>query len=126
MKPRGQGDGGQATVELALVLPLVMLLLLLVTQVGLLIRDQVLVVHAAREAARQAAVDPSSDGAKNAAVAGSGLDRRRLQVEMTGRGRAGTRVTVRLRYSAPAEVPIVGAALGDLELTAEATMRVEH
>ena len=44
--------------ELALVLPLVVALLLAVVQVGLIVRDQVLVVHAAREAAREAAVDP--------------------------------------------------------------------
>ena len=58
---RRRGDGGQASVELALVLPLVVLLLLAVVQLGLLVRDQILVVHAAREAAREAAVDPAAD-----------------------------------------------------------------
>src|SRR4029078_2878808 len=42
---------GQATVELALVLPLVVFALLAILQVGLVVRDQVAVVHAAREAA---------------------------------------------------------------------------
>ncbi|HWI04001.1 MAG TPA: TadE/TadG family type IV pilus assembly protein [Acidimicrobiales bacterium] len=49
---RGRADEGQASVELALVLPLVMMLLLAVVQLGLLVRDQILVVHAAREAVR--------------------------------------------------------------------------
>ena len=49
---------GQATVELALVLPLVVFGLLAILQVGLVVRDQVAVVHAAREAARAASVDP--------------------------------------------------------------------
>ncbi|MEY2448174.1 MAG: TadE-like protein [Acidimicrobiaceae bacterium] len=41
-------ERGQATVEAALVLPLVVLLLLAVVQVGLLVRAEVLVTHAAR------------------------------------------------------------------------------
>ena len=41
-------DRGQSTVEVALLLPFVALLLLAVVQVGLVARDQVLVVHAAR------------------------------------------------------------------------------
>ena len=45
----------QATVELALVLPVVATLLLAVVQVGLVVRDQIRVTHAAREAARAAA-----------------------------------------------------------------------
>jgi Flp pilus assembly protein TadG len=123
---RGKGEEGQAAVELALVLPLVVLVLLLVVQVGLVVRDQVLVVHAAREAARQAAVDPAADGPKQAAIAGSGLDPERLDVVVSGRGGAGSRVKVAVRYRAPLEVPLVGPALGDITLEAEATMRVEH
>jgi Flp pilus assembly protein TadG len=123
---RGKGDEGQSAVELALVLPLVALLLLAVVQVGLLARDQVLVVHAAREAARQAAVDPSPEGPKKAAIAGSNLDAGRLDVAVSGRGGAGSRVRVEVKYRAPAQVPLVGPALGDVTLEADATMRVER
>jgi Flp pilus assembly protein TadG len=111
---------------LALVLPLVVLLLLAVVQVGLLARDQVLVVHAAREAARQAAVDPSPDGPKKAAVAGSNLAAERLDVVVSGRRGAGSRVRVEVKFRAPTQVPLVGSALGGLTLEAEATMRVER
>ena len=69
-----RGDEGQAAVELALVLPLVVALLLAVVQVGLIVRDQVLVVHAAREAAREAAVDPDPAAALRAAASGSRCD----------------------------------------------------
>ena len=54
---RTRGARGQSTVELALLLPVVVLLLLAVLQMGLLARDIVLVTHASREAARAAAVD---------------------------------------------------------------------
>ena len=49
MRPR-RGDEGQATVELALVLPVIAMLMLLLVQVGVLVRDQVLVIHAAAKA----------------------------------------------------------------------------
>jgi Flp pilus assembly protein TadG len=123
---RRREDGGQASVELALVLPLVVLLLLAVVQLGLLVRDQILVVHAAREAAREAAVDPAADAPRRAAVASSTLAGDRLTVTSTGRGAAGSRVTVEVAYKASTGVPLVGAALGDLTLRASATMRVER
>jgi len=113
-------------VELALVLPLVMLLLLAVVQVGLVVRDQILVVHAAREAAREAAVNPAADAPRRAALASSTLDGDRLTVTTSGRGAAGSRVRVELAYKAPTAVPLLGSALGDLTLRASATMRVEH
>jgi len=130
--PSGQGRGrvrgeeGQASVELALVLPLVLLLLLGMVQVGLLVRDQILVVHAAREAAREAAVDPAPDAPSRAAAASADLDSGRLTVTASGRGAAGSHVRVDVAYRAPTGVPLVGAALGDLTLHASATMRVER
>jgi Flp pilus assembly protein TadG len=123
---RGRGDGGQAAVELALVLPLVLVLLLGVVQVGLVVRDQILVVHAAREAAREAAVDPAPEAARQAALAGSALAPERLTVTVTGRGPVGSRVRADVRYRTPTQVPLVGAAVGDLTLRATTSMRVER
>jgi len=113
-------------VELALVLPLVALVLLAVVQVGLLVRDQVLVVHAAREAAREAAVEANPDEVRRVALAGSNLEGDRLEVGVSGRGGPGTHVRVEVRYRAPTRVPLVGAVLADLSLQASATMRVER
>lgn len=123
---RARGDGGQASVELALVLPLVLLLLLGMVQLGLLVRDQILVVHAAREAAREAAVDPAPDAPRRAAAASSALDGARLTVNSSGRSGPGSRVRVDVAYRAPTAVPLIGPALGDLTLRATATMRVER
>jgi len=113
-------------VELALVLPLVVVLLLVVVQVGLVVRDQILVVHAAREAAREAAVDSSPDAPRRAALASSTLVGDRITVTSAGRGAAGSRVRVEVVYRSPTDVPLVGAALGSLTLHASATMRVER
>ena len=116
---------GQAAVELALALPLVAVLLLALVQLGFLVRDQVLVVHAAREAARQAAVDASADGVRRAAAGSSGLAADRMNVSMSGRAGPGSHVRVTVTYRAPTNVPLVGAAVGDVEMHASATMRVE-
>ena len=118
-------EGGQATVETALVLPLVAALLLAVVQVGLIVRAQVLVTHAAREAARAAAVDPDPKAAMRAAKAATALDSGRMTVVVHGRNGPGSRVEVEVTYRAPTDVPLVGGLLGDLDLHAEATMRVE-
>lgn len=119
-------DEGQAAVELALVLPLVVAVLLAVVQVGLLVRDQVLVVHAAREAARAVAVDPRPDAARRAAELSSTLLADRLTVNTVGRGSAGSRVQVTVRYLSPTVVPLAGAVLADVSLEGTATMRVEQ
>jgi Flp pilus assembly protein TadG len=118
-------EGGQATVELALLLPVVAVLLLAVLQVGLVARDVVLVAHAAREAARAAAVDDDPDAPARSAASSSGLDRGRLHITTTGRDGAGSRVTVRVSYRVPTNVPLVGALVGDKTVTSTARMRVE-
>lgn len=122
---RQRGSEGQAAVELALALPLVALLLLALVQLGFLVRDQVLVVHAAREGVRQAAVDASVDAARRAAAGSSGLAPDRMTVSMSGRGGPGSHVRITVTYRAPTDVPLVGAAVGDLQMHASATMRVE-
>jgi len=124
-RPHPRPQRGQATVELALVLPAVAAALLAVVQVGLVVRDQVLVVHAAREAARAAAVDPSDGAARDAAAAATGLDPARLRVALGPQRAPGDRLTVTVTYTAPTRVPLVGALVGDLRLRAEVTTRVE-
>jgi Flp pilus assembly protein TadG len=121
----GESDAGQATVEAALLLPFVFALLLVVAQVGLLVRAQILVTHAAREGARAAAVDAGADAAHDAATGATTLNPARMQVAVDGRGDTGSHVHVRVTYRAPTDVPIVGPLLGEIDLEADATMRVE-
>lgn len=118
-------DEGQSSVELALVLPLVVTVLLAVVQVALIGRDEVLVVHAAREAARAAAVDASPGAARRAAVGAAALKADRLSTETSHRGGSPDTVTVVVRYRAPTEVPLVGRLLPDVVLEANAAMRDE-
>lgn len=109
-------------------LPLVAVLLLAIVQVGLVVRDQVLVVHAAREAARAAAVDPRPGAGDRAAKASSALKAARVSTETvtSHSGGAGDIVSVRVTYRAPTDVPLVGPLLPDIRLQAKAVMRVEY
>ena len=43
-----QREKGQSTVEFALVLPVLLIFMLVAVQVGLLVRDYIMVIHAAR------------------------------------------------------------------------------
>lgn len=119
------GERGQAAVELALCLPLLAALALLVVQVGLVVRDQIVVTHAAREAAREAAVSPGRAAPRRAVLASSRLSADRLVVEVGRRGRPGDRVRVTVRYRAATDVPLVGALVPDVRLSASAAMRIE-
>jgi Flp pilus assembly protein TadG len=115
-------ERGQATVEFALVLPLIVFGLLAILQVGLVVRDQVAVVHAAREAARAASVDPDPGRARAAArrvLAGA-------EVHVGSRPGVGKPITVEVTYHDRTNVPLVGALFPDLDLHAAAVMRVER
>jgi Flp pilus assembly protein TadG len=125
--PRAAGgsDRGQATVELALCLPVVVVVLLAVLQVAAIARDHVLVAHAAREAARAVAVGADQRTAATVAARSSGLDPRRLDVVVSGSGPAGSRRVVGVKYRASTAMPIIGAVVGDVHLAADVTIRVE-
>ena len=124
-RDRHPGDRGQGTVEFALLLPVLLVLVLAVLQVGLVVRSQVQTTHAAREAARVVAVTGDADLAAGAAARAGGLDPSRLSVEVSGVAVRGGVITVSVSYRAPTEVALVGAAIDDVTLTGEASMLVE-
>jgi Flp pilus assembly protein TadG len=120
------GDEGQGTAELALVLPVVAVLMLAIGQIGLVARDQVLLWHAAREGARAAAVDPRTTAARRAATSSTpGLRATRLSVSLAGGTASGDTVTTTLTYRSATKVPLVGALVDDVTMTASVSMRVE-
>lgn len=123
--PSRSGPTGQATVEFALCLPLIVLALALVLQVALLLRTQLLLVEAAREGARAAARDPHVGTARSAAAAVPGLDPARLEVRIDETAGSDPTVTVHIGYRATTDVPLVGALLPDPDLTARVSMRIE-
>ena len=121
----GRHEDGQAAVEVALLLPVVALLLLAVVQCALVVRDQVLVVHAAREAARAAAVDPSPRAPRQAALEAAALDGARLAVRLVPAEGPGAPVSVEISYRSVTGAPMIGPLLPDVVVTGRASMRRE-
>ncbi len=121
------GERGSAAVEFALVLPLLMVIVLALLQVGLLVKDQLVVVGAARAGAREAAVS-SDDGKAREAAVDSAVTLRSDQIEVDVRrdGGVGSAVVVTVLYRASAVVPFVEWLFpSSIELRARSTMRQE-
>lgn len=117
---------GQATVELALLLPVVALLAWALVEVGAVAVDNVRLWHAAREAARVGAVDADLSAITDAAE-GSGLRPIELTVRPDAEDRVqGEPLTVRVAYRPSSRAPLIGALLEGVVLTAGATMRIEQ
>lgn len=112
---------GQAAVELALGLPIVVMFVLGVFQVGLVARDQLAVELAAREAARAASVSASPAAAATMAAARTAA-LAPLDVSVAV-GHRTVRVTV--RYVNHTDMAIIGHAIGDVTLEATAVMALE-
>jgi Flp pilus assembly protein TadG len=127
-RPRGRREAGTASVELALVLPLAVLALLLVAQVALVVSAQLVVTHAAREGAREAAVSNDDERARRAALRAGDLDPGRAEVEVSPAKRpVGSPVRVTVRYRAPLVVPYVSRFLPpEVTLAGTAVFRVER
>jgi Flp pilus assembly protein TadG len=120
--PVRAGQRGQATVELALVVPVIVVMLLTILQVALVARANVLVAGAARDAARSAAIDGDVDAARTAAMDGSGLDPTRLAIDVALDSDF-VRATVSYRDST--DVALVGRLVGDVTLRSTVVMRRE-
>jgi len=95
---------------------------LFVVQVGLVVRDSLMVLNAARAGARAAAVEPNVEAATDAALAATSLRPAQLSTALV---REGTLVRFTVTYRARTNVALVGALIGDVVIREEVTMRVE-
>ena len=112
-------DDGQAAVELALVLPAVVLLVFALLQFALVARDELLVVHAAREAARAASVGASGSMAAGRVLPGA-------TVSISGGEQVGDLVAAVVSYHSITDLPLIGPLVPDPWLHATVTMRTEQ
>jgi hypothetical protein len=116
---------GQATLELALCLPILVVFIATLVQIGVIAGDQVRVLHAAREAARVAAVDSDPAHVKAAAEAG-GLSPLEVDISPEERFRVqGRPITVTVTFGASRRIPLVGRLIASRDLSGAATMRIE-
>jgi hypothetical protein len=120
-----RGERGQATVELALSLPVAALILAALFEMGSLALEHVRLIHAAREGARAAVVDSSRDAAL-AAVGRAGVRGAEVEIIPEARHRVqGEPLTIELSTRYRGRVPLVGAAFERLVLRTRSTMRIE-
>lgn len=101
-------------------LPVLLVVVLGLVQVGVAIRNELAVELAAREGARAAAV--SSNGA--AAATGAATSAVALPIDVSTSSSAST-VTVTVTYVDPTDVAIIGRFLGPTRHVASVTMAIE-
>ncbi len=116
---RRRGDTGQAAVEFALALPIVVMFTLGLLMVGLAVRNELAVELAAREGARAASVSADPGAAQAAADRAVAIP---VEVSVVDDG---TTVTVSATYTDPGGVAVLGALIGPTTHTATATMSIE-
>ena len=112
-------DAGQAAVEFAVALPLIVVVVLAIAQVGVSIRHEIAVEAAARAGARAAAVSADPGSARAAARQAVALP---MDIDVHSDGRI---VSVTVTYIDPTDIAIIGALLGSVAHTATATMAIE-
>jgi len=114
-------------VEFALVLPLVLTMAVAMLQLGLLVKDQLVVQESARAGARQAAVSVDDSTVRQAAAdAAASLDPAQLDVTVEREPGVGSAATVAVTYHAHVVLPIVSWLFpSTVDLSATATMRQE-
>jgi uncharacterized protein (UPF0333 family) len=105
-------DRGQASVEFALALPLVVLVVLGVVQLVVVVRDQL------ADGARAASVAAAPAAAANAA-AHRAITLRPLAVTTAS---GASSVTVTVRATSDTDVPLIGAVMPDVAVSATVTM----
>ena len=118
---RSEPDSGQATVELALVMPLIIGLLIIILNAGLVVRDQLAVWHAASAGARAASISPDSPDVAQQAVE-TEVQLRPLQLHIV---RDGDLVTVEAKYPRTFGLWLIGGIAPPLILSATVTMHVQ-
>jgi Flp pilus assembly protein TadG len=121
------GERGSAAVEFALVLPLILLMAVAVVQVGVFVKDRLVLQDAARAGAREAAVTMDDSAVRQAVVdAAASLDPDGLDVTISREGGTGTAVTVAVGYHDAVSIDVVAWLFPqNVDLQASVTMRQE-
>lgn len=117
---RATSADGQAAVEFALVVPVVLVMAFGLVVVGIAVRNELAVELAAREGARAAVVSASPA----AAAAGAATRAVDMPIDVATISDA-TTVTVTVTYVDPVDVAILGALIGPVTHTASVTMAIE-
>lgn len=125
-----RGERGQATVELALVLPVLLLILFGIMEFGRVFSAYLVITNAAREGARLAAVGADDTAIVQRVIeAADSLETSNLTVTISpaySSRATGTETEVAVNYSIDLVTPVLsGVVPNPMPLAVQATMRVE-
>ena len=112
---------GQATVEFALVIPVIAIFLLLIVQVGLVVEKKILVTNSSREAARILSVENNSERA----VAKAQEILKDANVSISRPSTQGEYLTVTVSKVVKSNMPILGVIFPDVTVSSKTSMRIE-
>ena len=117
---RSDRDRGQATVEFALTLPLIVIIVLMFLQVLVVVLERVQVINATRNAVRAAVVSADPVAAANRAA------RRSYSAEFSVDTKVNDEwVTVEISRRVTTDLPIVGRFIPDFDIASSFTMMLE-
>ena len=121
---------GQALVEFALILPILLLLVMGILQFGMMLNSYLSIENASREGARAGIIGSSDSEIKSTVIATSpSLDPNIVIVTITpteANRKSGETLTVKVTYNYILNVPIISSLFNNvIELNGQTSMRVE-
>ncbi|WP_243124594.1 TadE family protein [Clostridium sp. AWRP] len=125
-----KNEKGQALVEFAMILPILLLLVMGIVQFGMVINSYLTIENASREGARAGIIGSTDEEIRYLIAATSpNLDPKNLTVTITpdeSSRRSGDSLIVKVTYKYNLTVPIISSLFNNvIELNGQTTMRVE-
>lgn len=125
-----KNEKGQALVEFAIILPILLLIVLGILQFGMLINSYLTISNSAREGARLGIVGGTNTDIQNVILKTSpNLDSKSLLISITpsnGSRNSGDTLTVKITYNYNLTVPIISSLFNNnVTLNAQTSMRIE-
>lgn len=126
---RLKNQKGQALVEFALILPILLILVMAILQFGMMLNSYLTIENASREGARAGIVGSSDVEIKQLIISTSPrLNPQNLTVSITPDEtvrKSGDTLTVNVSYNYEPIVPIISSLLNNVVLNGQTSMRVE-
>lgn len=120
---------GQALVEFALILPILLLVVMAILQFGMMLNSYLTIENASREGARAGIVGSSDAEIQQLIISTSpNLDPTNLTVSITpeeGLRKSGDTIIVEVSYNYEFVVPIISSIVKNVVLNGQTSMRVE-
>lgn len=120
---------GQALVEFALILPILLLVVMAILQFGMMLNSYLTIENASREGARAGIVGSSDAEIQQLIISTSpNLDPTNLTVSITpaeGLRKSGDTIIVDISYNYEFVVPIISSIVKNVVLNGQTSMRVE-